>query len=320
MQRITFYILWYLKMTTRNKAHKATTFTVEFDNSNSEALSSKAYENFTASKLTELEGRSEFVGSNWEILPKREWISVENYENVKQIVKERNEVAERLVEKLENSKPEFEKLGSKLENYSLFEENLDEVPENLLLIYQNQLSDLRKNDISLEHLASELTFYDFFMRIASWEQVNARFIPFKNLQNLIKIWKEFTTFEENTVEDWENETPFRKSREFKRVLWAEQTPNEKNYEKNLIQKLTFKRMLDEMELLDWKKVAIIKENLENIEYLKQQYREMIVDNWLSPKQQKKELKKYQKQAKKMLDKNLYNSYYLRQKYAYMLEN
>lgn len=307
-------------MTKRNTAQKATTFTVEFDNSNSEATLSKAHASFTAWKLQELGGWSEFVGDNWEILPKWDGISDENYDFVKQLVKEWNEQVERLVEKLENSKPKIEKLGSRLENFTAYEQKLDEVPENLLLIYQNQLTDLRKPDISLEHLASELTFYDFFMRIASWEPVNAHFIPFKNLQNLVKISKEFTAFEENTVEDWENETPFRKTRDFKRVLGTEQTPNEKNYEKRLIEKLTFKRMLEEMELLDWEKLAIIRENLENIEYLEQQYREMLVDNWLSARQQKIQIKKLKKEKRKTQDRTWKIEYYLRDKYGYMLEN
>lgn len=320
MHRKPFYFLRYLTMTKRNTAQRATTFTVEFDNSNSQANSKKAHASFTAWKLQELGGWSEFVGDNWQILPKWDGISVEDYDFVKQVINEWNEQAERLIEKLENSKPKVKKLGSKLENFTAFEENLDEVPENLLLIYQNQLSDLRKPDISLEHLASELTFYDFFMRIASWEPVNAHFIPFKNLQNLIKIWKEFTSFEENTVEDSENASPFRKSRDFKRVLGTEQTPNEKNYEKNLIQKLTFKRMLEEMELLDSQKLATIKQNLENIEYLEQQYREMIVDNWLSPKQQQIRIKKFKKEKRKIQDKTWKIEYYLRDKYGYMLEN
>lgn len=307
-------------MTYSKKAHWAKNFTVAFDNSSSDADFSKAFESFTASNLWELEGWSEFVDENWQILPRWDGISVENYEKVKQLVKDWNELSERLVEKLENSKPKIKKLGSKLENFTAYEQNLDEVPENLLLIYQNQLSDLRKNDISLEHLASELTFYDFFMRIASWEPVNAHFIPFKNLQNLVKISKEFICFQENAVENSENETPFRKSRDFKRVLGTENTPNEKNYEKNLIQKLTFRRMLEEMELLDSKKLAIIRENLENIEYLEQQYREMIVDNWLSPKQQQIRIKKFKKEKRKIQDKTWKIEYYLRDKYGYMLEN
>ena len=320
MLRKPFYILWYLTMKRKSTALEANNFTVANENSNYQATSRMSSEWFTALELDRMDSRSEIVDENWEIKSQWLWILGENYENAKTIIDDFRDMAKRLVEKLENSKPKTKKLGSKMENFTAFDKNLDEIPENLMAIYQNQLYDLRKNDISLEHLAWELTFFDFFMRIANWEPVNFKYVARKNLQNLVKIWKEFVCFQESTVENSENETPFRKSRDFKRILGTEQTPNERNYEQKLIQKLTFKRMLDEMELLDWKKLAIIRENLENIEYLKQQYREMIVDNWLSPRKQKIELKKYQKQAKKMLDKNLYNSYYLRQKYGYMLEN
>ena len=244
-------------------------------------------------------------------------ISTEQFQNLVDKLEKQKENFERVSKLFKTEHKQKEKLGSKLGSVSLYEQKLDEVPENLLAIYQNQLYDLRKPEISLEKFACELTFYDFFLRIASWEPVNIHLIPYKNLQNLVKIWKEFIAFEETSGENSENEKPMRKSRDFKRILSQEQTPNDKNYEKNLIQKLTFKRMIEEIELLDWVYLTELKENLDSIEYLADQYREMIVENWLSVKVQKIELKKYQKERKKITDRNLKIRYRLAQKYGYL---
>lgn len=283
----------------------------------SEAENRLSVEGIQADNLEKLSVWREIVDENWEIRPEWLWILGENYKKVKTKIKEWNEQKENLVENLEKQKVKIKKLDSKLNSVSLYEKNLDEVPENLMAIYQNQLYDLRFNDISLEHLASELTFYDFLLRIASWEPVNIHMIPYKNLQNLVKIWKEFIAVSENPEQEPENSSPFRKSRAFKRILGTESTPNERNYEKILIEKLNNSRMINEMSELDWLLIAELKENLDSIEYLADQYREMIVENWLSPKEQKIELKKYQKERKKITDRMLKIRYRLAQKYGYL---
>lgn len=244
-------------------------------------------------------------------------ISTEYFQNLVDKLEKQKQNYENLKQKLKTEHKPKEKLGSKLGSVKLYEENLDEVPENLMAIYQNQLYDLRFNDISLEHLASELTFYDFLLRIASWEPVNIHMIPYKNLQNLVKIWKEFTAITENPEQEPENSSPFRKSRVFKRILGTESTPNERNYEKILIEKLNNSRIIDEMSELDWLLIAELRENLDSIEYLADTYREFIVENWLSPKEQKIELKKYQKERKKITDRALKIRYRLAQKYGYL---
>lgn len=232
-------------------------------------------------------------------------------------LQKRKKERENTKQKLKTEHKQKETLNSKLDSVSLYEQKLDEVPENLMAIYQNQLYDLRFNDISLEHLASELTFYDFLLRIANWEPVNIHMIPYKNLQNLVKIWKEFIAISENPEQEQENPSPFRKSRAFKRILWTESTPNERNYEKIIIEKLTNSRMIEEMSELDWLLIAELRENLDSIEYLADTYREFIVENWLSSKEQKEIIKKYQKERKKITDRMLKIRYRLAQKYGYL---
>lgn len=244
-------------------------------------------------------------------------ISTEYFQNLVDKLEKQKQNFENLKQKLKTEHKPKEKVVSKLGSVSLYEQKLDEVPENLMAIYQNQLYDLRFNDISLEHLASELTFYDFLLRIASWEPVNIHLVPYKNLQNLVKIWKEFTAICETQEQEPENSSPFRKSRVFKQVLGTESTPNERNYEKILIEKLTNSRMIEEMSELDWLLIAELRENLDSIEYLADTYREMIVENWLSPKEQKEIIKKYQKERKKITDRILKIRYRLAQKYGYL---
>jgi len=244
-------------------------------------------------------------------------ISTEYFQKLVEKLENQNKNFENLKQKLKTEHKPKEKLGSKLGNVKLYEETLEQVPENLMAIYQNQLYDLAKPEVSLEKFACELTFYDFFMRIVRWEPVNIHLIPYKNLQNLVQTCKAFVAFEETSVENSENEKPMRKSRVFKQVLGTESTPNSKNYEQNLIQNLTFKRILEEMELLDWVKLKELKENLDSIEYLADQYREMIVENWLSVKEQKEQIKEYQKARKKITDRNLKIRYDLSKKYGYL---
>lgn len=286
----------------------------------SEAEKRLSCEGFSLDNLENLSTWREIVDENWEIKSERLWILVQNYKITKTKIKKWNKQKEKLVKNLEKQKVKIEKLDSKLGNVKLYEEKLDEVPENLMAIYQNQLYDLAKPDISLEHLASELTFYDFLLRIASWEPVNIHFIPYRNIKNLVRICEEYFTVDETPIKDWENSSPIRKSRLFKRVLSSETTPNEKNFEKNLIDKLTFKRILEEMELLDWLSLAELRENLDSIEYLADQYREFIVENWLSVKEQKEIIKRYQKERKKITDRALKIKYNLRQKYGYTWKN
>lgn len=282
----------------------------------SEAEKRLSCEGFSLDNLENLSTWREIVDENWEIKSERLWILVQNYKITKTKIKKWNKQKEKLVKNLEKQKVKIEKLDSKLGNVKLYEERLDEVPENLMAIYQNQLYDLAKPDISLEHLASELTFYDFLMRIASWEPVNIHYIPFRNAENAVKVLEEYFSIDETPVKDWEKQSPMRKSRLFKRVLSSETTPNEKNFEKNLIEKLNNSRILEEMELLDWLQLAELRENLDSIEYLADQYREFIVENWLSVKEQKEIIKKYQKERKKITDRTLKIKYNLRQKYGY----
>lgn len=289
-----------------------------------EARKQQTVQNFASSEATFQTYLMEWQVYNWkklwawlETLVEEGDISTEYFQNLVDKLEKQKQNFENLKQKLKTKHKPKEKLGSKLWNVKLYEETLDEVPENLMAIYQNQLYDLRFKDISLEHLASELTFYDFLLRIASWEPVNIHMIPYKNLQNLVKIWKEFTAICENPDTDWEKPSPFRKSRAFKRILGTESTPNERNYEKILIEKLTNSRMIEEMSELDWLLIAELRENLDSIEYLADTYREFIVENWLSPKEQKIELKKYQKERKKITDRMLKIRYRLAQKYGYL---
>lgn len=293
----------------------------------SEATFKKFLEDWQVYNWKKLWTWLESLLDNWTLPDGREDLSDEELEKTltetdKTVInlQKRKKEWENTKQKLKTEHKQKETLDSKLENVSLYEQKLDEVPENLMAIYQNQLYDLAKPDISLEHLASELTFYDFLLRIASWEPVNIHFIPFRNIKNLVRICEEYFTVQENPEEEPENSSPMRKSRLFKRVLSSESTPNEKNFEKNLIDKLTFKRILEEMELLDWLSLAELKENLDSIEYLADQYREFIVENWLSVKEQKEIIKKYQKERKKITDRTLKIKYNLRQKYGYTWKN
>lgn len=286
----------------------------------SEAQTWLSTEGIQLDNLENLSTWREIVDENWEIKSERLWILVQNYKITKTKIKENQKQKERLVKNLEKQKVKIKKLDSKLGNLKLYEETPDEVPENLMAIYQNQLYDLAKPDISLEHLASELTFYDFLLRIASWEPVNIHYIPYRNAQNAVRVLEEYFTVQENPDEELENSSPMRKSRLFKRVFSSEITPSERNAEKKLIEKLTNSRMLEEMELLDWLALAELKENLDSIEYLADTYREFIVENWLSVKEQKEYIKKYQKERKKITDRNLKIKFSLAQKYGYLWKN
>lgn len=289
-----------------------------------EARKQQTVQNFASSEATFQTYLMEWQVYNWkklwawlETLVEEGDISTEYFQNLVDKLEKQKQNFENLKQKLKTEHKPKEKVVSKLGSVKLYEENLDEVPENLMAIYQNQLYDLRFNDISLEHLASELTFYDFLLRIASWEPVNIHMIPYKNLQNLVKIWKEFIAICESQEQEPENSSPFRKSRVFKQVLGTESTPNERNYEKILIEKLTNSRMIEEMSELDWLLIAELRENLDSIEYLADSYREMIVENWLSVKEQKEIIKKYQKERKKITDRMLKIRYRLAQKYGYL---
>jgi len=289
-----------------------------------EARKQQTVQNFASSEATFQTYLMEWQVYNWkklwawlETLVEEGDISTEYFQNLVDKLEKQKQNFENLKQKLKTEHKPKEKVVSKLGSVKLYEENLDEVPENLMAIYQNQLYDLAKPDISLEHLASELTFYDFLLRIANWEPVNIHMIPYKNLQNLVKIWKEFIAVCENQEQEPENSSPFRKSRVFKQVLGTESTPNERNYEKMLIEKLTNSRMIEEMSELDWLLIAELRENLDSIEYLADSYREMIVENWLSPKEQKEIIKKYQKERKKITDRALKIRYRLAQKYGYL---
>ena len=314
--RIYIFTVYTMQKTRKASAEARKQQTVA-QNISFEAKNRLSVEGIQVDNLVKLSVWREIVDENWEIKPEWVWILGENYKKAKTKIKEWNEQKENLVKNLEKQKVKIKKLDSKLGNVKLYEENLEQVPENLMAIYQNQLYDLAKPDISLEHLASELTFFDFLMRIANGEPVNIHYIPYRNIENLVKICNEYFTVSESPEQEPENSSPMRKSRLFKRLLSSENTPNERNYEKNLIQNLTYKRMLQEMELLDWLLLAELKENLDSMDYLADQYREFIVENWLSVKEQKIELKKYQKARQKMSDRNWHIRYNLRKNYGYL---
>lgn len=289
-----------------------------------EARKQQTVQNFASSEATFQKFLMEWQVYNWkklwawlETLVEEGDISTEYFQELVEKLEKQKQNYENLKQNLKTEHKPKEKLGSKLGNVKLYEENLDEVPENLMAIYQNQLYDLANPEVTLEHLASEVTFYDFLMRIARWEPVNIHYIPYRNIENLVKILKNYFTVEENPDTEQEKQKPMRKSRVFKQVLSSENTPNHRNYEENLIQNLTFKRMVEEMELLDWVKLKELKENLDSIEYLADQYREFIVENWLSCKEQKEKIKEYQKARKKITDRNLKIKYDLSKKYGYL---
>lgn len=185
---------------------------------------------------------------------------------------------------------------------TLFDEQpLENVSNDLQFIIENQKQDLKKTSkLNLDRFSKELVFFDLFMKN---NKVNKSILTKAIEYNKNKICKQFIN-------------------EFLYV----NTPNEKNYEKKLIEKITNKMIIENIENSydknDKKDIENIKSTLEKLNELKNEYRLKAyekLNSVINIENQKQLAKDYRKTYQALIQKQLKSRYRLAKKYNFLVD-
>ena len=165
-------------------------------------------------------------------------------------------------------------------------------------ILENQKRDLKKaskQKLSIDIFARELVFFDLLVKE---NKANKKILELDILKKKDKLCKSFVN-------------------EFYYV----NTPNEKNYEKLLIKKLTNKIIIEYIEnsysWLDKKDIEQIKNTLKKLEEIKEDFRKNWFENIEDINKQKESIKEYRKIYQKEIQKQLKSRYRLAKKYNFL---
>lgn len=189
-----------------------------------------------------------------------------------------------------------------MQNFTLFESSneLEKLSIEQKFILENQNRDLKKaskQKLSIELFARELVFFDLLIKE---NKVNKKILELDILKKKDKLCKSFIN-------------------EFYYI----NTPNEKNYEKQLIEKLTNKIILEYIEnsytWLDKKDLEQIKNTIEKLIELKEEYRKIWFENIDDIEKQKEQVKEYRKIYQKEIQKQLKARYRLAKKYKFLID-
>jgi len=191
---------------------------------------------------------------------------------------------------------------SKLQNFSwLYQKNENDIEKLTIeqkFIFENQKRDLKKaskQKLSIDIFARELVFFDLMMKE---NKANKKILELDILKKKDKLCKSFIN-------------------EFYYI----NTPNEKNYEKLLIEKLTNKTIIEYIEnsysWLDKKDLEQIKNTIKELEELKEEYRKIGFENIQDIEEQKKQVKEYRKTYQNKIQKQLKARYRLAKKYNFL---
>ena len=171
-------------------------------------------------------------------------------------------------------------------------ENLSEFEK---FVFENQKHDLKtKAKLTIEKFSKENVFFDIFQK-QNW--LNKKYLQYNTQAKKQKLLKEFI-----------NE------------FYFVNTPNEKNFEKKLIEEITNKIIIDYIKnsynASDINDLENIQKTLENIEQLKEEIRKTAFENIEQQKQAKKE---YRKTYQKEIQKQLKARYRLNKKYSFLID-
>lgn len=185
-----------------------------------------------------------------------------------------------------------------LKSFSLYEkQDTVKLTDFEKQVLTSQEYELKRKKTWIDLYSQELVFYDLFMK------------------NQVINWKKLDLFIE-----WKKASL---SKHFKNEFYNIDTPNEKNYEKLLIEKLTDKIIIDTIKnSYSWQdKIDIdsIEKNLELLEDLKEEYRKIWYEYIEDKKCQEQTVKEYRKARKNLTDKNLKAKYRLCKKYKYLID-
>ena len=200
-----------------------------------------------------------------------------------------------LHKKMKNTK----KQASKLATVKLYDVKQEELNEQENFILENQKRDLKKaskQKLNIDLFAKELVFYDLLMKE---NRVNKRILELDLQKKKDKLCKSFV-----------NE------------FYFQNTPNEKNYEKLLIEKLTNEFIIDyiknsysENDRID---IDSIEKTIEALQEIKEEYRKIWFENIEDSKKQKEIVSEYRKNYQKFMQKQLKARYRLNKKYSFLV--
>lgn len=196
--------------------------------------------------------------------------------------------------KMKNTK----KQASKLTNVKLYDVKQEQLNEQENFILENQKRDLKKaskQKLNIDLFAKELVFYDLLIKE---NKVNKRILELDLQKKKDKLCKSFV-----------NE------------FYFQNTPNEKNYEKLLIEKLTNEFIIDyiknsysENDKID---IDSIEKTIETLQEIKEEYRQIWFENIADSKKQKEAIAEYRKNYQKYMQKQLKARYRLSKKYGFL---
>ena len=151
-----------------------------------------------------------------------------------------------------------------------------------------------KAKLTIEKFSKENVFFDIFQK-QNW--LNKKYLQYNTQAKKQKLLKEFVN-----------------------TFYFVNTPNEKNYEKKLIEEITNKIIIDYIKnsynASDINDLKNIEKTLENIEQLKEEIRKTAFENIEQQKQAKKE---YRKTYQKEIQKQLKARYRLNKKYSFLID-
>lgn len=173
--------------------------------------------------------------------------------------------------------------------------DLEKLNEFEKFVFENQKHDLKtKSKLTIEKFSKENVFFDIFQK-QNW--VNKKYLQFNTQAKKQKLIKEFVN-----------------------TFYFVNTPNEKNFEKKLIEEITNKIIIEYIKnsynASDINDLENIEKTLENIEQLKEEIRKTAFENIEQQKQAKKE---YRKTYQKEIQKQLKARYRLNKKYSFLID-
>lgn len=200
-----------------------------------------------------------------------------------------------LYKKMKNTK----KQASKLATVKLYDVKQEELNEQENFILENQKRDLKKaskQKLNIDLFAKELVFYDLLIKE---NRVNKRILELDLQKKKDKLCKSFV-----------NE------------FYCINTPNERNHEKLLIEKLTNEFIIDyiknsysENDRID---IDSIEKTIEALQEIKEEYRKIWFENIEDSKKQKEIVSEYRKNYQKFMQKQLKARYRLNKKYSFLV--